>query len=170
MKRLSLLTIALFCALTSFAQAPSWVTSRPVSESKYVGIGMARLTDKDCQNVAMTNAMLEIATQISVNIESSSFMQTVDVDGRSKSLFEEKVKESVAAHIEGQNLKGTYNDGTYYYVYYELDKKAYEKQRKARRERGISLGLDWYEKGQAAESMNNCSSAIQMYAQGLKAI
>ena len=55
-------------------------------------------------------------------------------------------------------------------MYYELDKKAYEKQRKARRERGISLGLDWYEKGQAAESMNNCSSAIQMYAQGLKAI
>ena len=58
-------------------------------------------------------------------------MQTVDVDGRSKSLFEEKVRESVADHLEGQELKDSYNDGGHYYVYYELDIRKYEKAKNA---------------------------------------
>ena len=153
-----------------WAQAPSWVTARPVSESKYIGIGVSQVSDPDFQHVAMTNAMLEIVSQISVSVEASSFMQTVDVDGRSKSLFEEKVKEKMAAELDGQELKDTYNDGTRYYVYYELDKKAYEKQRKARRSRGIELGLDWYDKGQSAENLHNYTGAMQMYSQGLQAI
>ncbi|MGM9787061.1 MAG: LPP20 family lipoprotein [Candidatus Cryptobacteroides sp.] len=169
--KLAVLT-AVMCAfsLSAGGQAPSWVSVRPVSDTDYIGIGMSSVSDKDFQKVAMTNALLEIASQISVSIESSSFMQTVDVDGRSKSLFEEKVKESVAANIEGQQLKDSYNDGSRYYVYYRLDKKAYQKQVKARRERGISLGLDWYGKGQAAEKMHNFSGAVQMYAKGLQAI
>ncbi|MGM9735651.1 MAG: LPP20 family lipoprotein [Candidatus Cryptobacteroides sp.] len=157
-------------AISAGGQAPSWVTSRPVSDTDYIGIGMSSVSDKDFQQIAMTNAMLEIASQISVSIESSSFMQTVDVDGRSKSLFEEKVKETLAANIEGQELKDSYNDGSRYYVYYKLNKKAYQKQVKARRERGISLGLDWYGKGQAAERIHNFSGAVQMYAKGLEAI
>lgn len=170
MKRSLLTAVLIAVAATLYGQTPSWVRSRPVSEAKYTGIGMCPVSENDFQRKAMTNAMLEIATQISVNVESSSFMQTVDVDGRSKSLFEEKVKESVAANIEGQELKDSYNDGTHYYVYYELDKKAYWKQMETRRHRGISLGLDWYGKGQAAERLHNFSGAVQMYAKGLQAI
>ncbi|MGN1210887.1 MAG: LPP20 family lipoprotein [Candidatus Cryptobacteroides sp.] len=170
MKRFALAALLFTAAVTMFGQVPSWVTVRPVSDTKYIGIGMASVSEPDFQKVAMSNAMHEIASQISVSIESTSFMQTVDVDGRSKSLFEEKVKESVAANIEGQELKGTYNDGSRYYVYYELDRNAYKKQVKARRERGINLGLDWYSKGMSAERMHNYSGAVQMYAKGLQAI
>ena len=88
---------------------------------------MAPTSEADFQQIARNNALLEIATQIGVKVESSSFMQTVDVDGRSKSLFEEKVRESVADHLEGQELKDSYNDGSRYYVYYELDIRKYEK-------------------------------------------
>ena len=101
MKKAILITVsALLCSM-AFAQAPSWVKSRPVVQGKYVGIGMAPTSEADFQQIARNNALLEIATQIGVKVESSSFMQTVDVDGRSKSLFEEKVRESVADFLEG---------------------------------------------------------------------
>ena len=82
-------------AVTLLGQAPQWVTRRPLSETKYFGIGMAPVSDPDHRNIAVANAMLDIASQISVNIESTSFMQTLDVDGRSRELFEEKVKSKV---------------------------------------------------------------------------
>ena len=87
MKKLVLSFCLSLCALVIYAQTPSWVVSRPVADGKYLGIGMASLSDPDCRNKAVTNALLDIASQISVNIESSSFMQTVDVDGRSRELF-----------------------------------------------------------------------------------
>ena len=170
MKKAILIALsALLCSM-AFAQAPSWVKSRPVVQGKYVGIGMAPTSEADFQQIARNNALLEIATQIGVKVESSSFMQTVDVDGRSKSLFEEKVRESVADHLEGQELKDSYNDGGRYYVYYELDIRKYEKAKRERQKRGISLGMDYYTKGKAAEQMKNYTGAMQMYAKGLEAI
>ena len=127
MKRFTLVLCMLASFVSIYAQAPQWVTRRPVADGKYIGIGMASLSDLDCRNIAINNAMLDIASQISVNIESSSFMQTLDVDGRSRELFEEKVQSNMAANISGQELKDSYQSETHYYVYYELDKKKYEK-------------------------------------------
>ena len=152
------------------AQVPSWVTTRPVHAGKYVGIGMASVQEDDYQTKATMNALKDIASQISVKLESSSFMQIVEVDDNSKSLFEEKVTESVAADIEGHELKDTYSDSRMYYVYYELDVRKYEKLMEAKKEKGISLGLDWYIKGQNAEELNNLSGAAQLYGNGLKAV
>ena len=171
MKKFFLAACLLMIQLQLLAQnVPSWVTTRPVSDDEYIGIGMTSLSEEDFQRKAVTNAMLEIVSQISLSIEATSFMRTVDVDGKSRTLFEEKVKESVADHIEGQKLKGTYSDSKHYYVYYELDKKEYQKLRRTRREDGISLGMDWYAKGAAAERNNSYAAAMQFYAKGLEAV
>ena len=170
MKRF-LLSLCLMVSLVSvYAQAPMWVTRRPLADGKYVGIGVAPLSVQDCRNVAMNNAMLDIASQISVNIESSSFMQTVDVDGRSKQLFEEKVQSKLAANLSGQELKDSYQSATHYYVYYELDKKKYEKFVEEQKKKGVALGLDYYSKGRAAEASNSYLNAVKLYAKGLEAI
>ena len=153
-----------------YAQQPQWVTRRPVADGKYIGIGIAPLTDPDCRNKAVANAMLDIAAQISVNIESSSFMQTLDVDGRSRELFEEKVKARMAANISGQELKDSYQSASHYYVYYELDKKKYEKFVEEQKKKGTALGLDYYSKGRAAEASHSYVNAVKLYAKGLEAI
>ena len=153
-----------------YANAPKWVSRRPVIDGKYVGIGMASVSDPDHRNVATTNALLDIASQISVNIESTSFMQTLDVDGRSRELFEEKVQSKVAANISGQELKATYQSDTHYYVYYELDVKKYEKFVQQQKKTGTELGLDYYTKGQAAEASHSYVNAVKLYAKGLEAI
>lgn len=128
------------------------------------------MSDPDYRNIAVTNAMLDIAAQISVNVESNSFMQTLDVDGRSKELFEEKVQSSVAANISGHELKDTYQSNTHYYVYYELNKKKYEKFVADQKKTGVELGLDYYSKGRAAEASHAYLNALKLYAQGLEAI
>ncbi len=170
MKKFVAIICMLACAAVAVAQTPSWVKSRPVSDTKYIGIGMASLSDADYQKKATTNALVDIATQIGVKLESTSFMQMVDVDGQAKTLFEQKVNESLAAHIEGQELKGSYNDGSFHYVYFELDKKKYEKLMKAKKERAVSVGLDWYVKGKNAEALNNFAGAAQLFANGLQAV
>lgn len=170
MKKFLLSISMLTCVCCLYAQIPQWVTSRPVSEGKYVGVGMAPLSDSDCRNKATANALLDIASQISISIESSSFMQTLDVDGRSRELFEEKVKSTVATNIQGHKLKDSYQSPSHYYVYYELDRRTYEKYVAAQKKRGIELGLDYYTKGRAAESSHNYANAVKLYAKGLEAI
>lgn len=170
MKKIILSLCLAAVAAAMFAQEPQWVTRRPVAEGKYLGIGMAPLSDPDCRNKAVSNAMMDIASQISVSIETSSFMQTLDVDGRSKELFEEKVKSKMAANIQGQELKDSYQSATHYYVYYELDKKKYEKHVVAQKKKGTELGLDYYSKGQAAEASHSYANAVKLYAKGLEAI
>lgn len=170
MKKILLSLCLAAIAAGLYAQEPQWVSRRPVAEGKYLGIGMAPLSDPDCRNKAVSNAMMDIASQISVSIETSSFMQTLDVDGRSKELFEEKVKSKMAANIQGQELKDSYQSATHYYVYYELDKKKYEKHVTAQKKKGTELGLDYYSKGQAAEASHSYANAVKLYAKGLEAI
>ena len=170
MKRFTLVLCMLASFVSIYAQAPQWVTRRPVADGKYIGIGTAPVSDPDCRNVAVANAMLDIASQISVNIESSSFMQTLDVDGRSRELFEEKVRTKMAANISGQELKDSYQSASHYYVYYELDKKKYEKFVEEQKKKGVALGLDYYSKGRAAELSHSYVNAVKLYAKGLEAI
>jgi hypothetical protein len=162
---LSLLAIA-----ASAQKTPSWLKSRPVEEGKYIGIGMAPLSDPDHRNKAVTNAMMDIAAQVSINISASTFMQTLDVDGRSRDLFEEKVQSKVASNISGHVLKDTYQSDNHYYVYYELDKKKYEKFIEGEKKKGTSIGLDYYAKGRQAEASNSYVNAVKLYAKGLEAI
>ena len=170
MKRLLLSLCLMASVISLYAQAPQWVTRRPVADGKYIGIGMASLSDPDCRNVAVNNAMMDIAAQISINIESSSFMQTLDVDGKSRELFEEKVQSRMAANISGHELKDSYQSATHYYVYYELDRKKYEKFVADQKKKGIDLGLDYYTKGRTAEASHSYVNAVKLYAKGLEAI
>ena len=84
-------------SLTVFAQQPAWVMSHPVESDAYVGIGFAVLEDPDYIQKATQNALNDIAMQIATRIESSAFMRTVDIDGRSKELFEDKIKRKITA-------------------------------------------------------------------------
>ena len=164
MKKIALFISLCFSVLMLDAKAPGWVNKRPVEDGKYIGIGMASLSDPDCRNKALSNAMHDIASQISINVESSSFMQTVDVDGRSKELFEEKVRSTVAAGISGHVLKDSYQSETHYYVCYELDKKKYEKYVESQKKKGTALGLDYYAKGRQAEASHSYVNAVKLYA------
>jgi hypothetical protein len=55
-------------------------------------------------------------------------------------------------------------------VYYELDRKKYEKFVADQKKKGIDLGLDYYTKGRTAEASHSYVNAVKLYAKGLEAI
>ena len=165
-----MILLTLFGSLHAMAQAPGWVNQRPVSEKEYIGIGMAKLSDDDYMKTAAQNALADIASQVATKIENESFLHTVDVDGKSRQLFEDKIVSSMAAWIEGAELKDSYSSDEKYYVYYTLNKEVHKKNSDARRNEAISKGLDYLLKGRSAEESMSLAQALQLYGKGLEAV
>lgn len=153
-----------------YAQSPEWVTTHPVSDKAYVGIGMASMSEPDYIQKATHNALADIASQIAIKVESNSLLHTVDVDGRSREMFEEKIRGTLTSWIEGHELKNSYQSGNTYYVYYTLDKATYKKNTETKREKAIRTGMDYLNKGRDAEEMNNLVQAAQLYCKGLETV
>lgn len=171
MKRYILLILAVIsCTVCSLAQTPYWVSNRPVSDKEYVGIGMAEINDGDYIGIAKTNAYADIASQIATKVDSEAFMQTVDLDGKSRQLFEEKIKNSMVAWIEGVEIKKSHTENGKYYVYCTLDKKLYKKNVETRRKEAVEKGLDYLQKGHEAIAELNLSQAALLYAKGLEVV
>ncbi|MBQ2779549.1 MAG: LPP20 family lipoprotein [Bacteroidaceae bacterium] len=169
-KRILFLMLVITSIMNATAQAPKWVTERPTSEKEYIGIGVANISDDDYMQTASQNALADIASQIATKVENESFMHTIDVDGKSRQLFEDKILNKVAAWIEGAKLKDSYQSDEKYYVYYTLDKKEHKKNSDARRSQAIEKGLDHLNKGRAAEEAMNLSQALLLYGKGLEAV
>ncbi len=170
MKRLSILFVLLCTLMSLHAQAPAWVTTHPVSDKEYVGIGMASMNDADYVQKATHNALADIAAQVAIKVEANSLLRTVDVDGHSREMFDEKIKGSLAGWIEGHELKDSYQSGDTYYVYYTLNKATYQKKTAAKRTAAIRTGMDYLHKGRDAEAMMNLVQAAQLYCKGLEAV
>ncbi len=169
---LYILTLLLLATNVGMAakKQPSWITQKPVSDEKYVGIARVELTDPAHREKATQLALAEIATQISSKVESNSLLQMIDIDGKSKELFEKSISQSVEEHLEGQKMVDSYETSTHYYVYYELDIKKYEKLIEDRRTKAVNDGFDMYAKGRAADDTNNLANAALLYANGLELI
>ena len=168
--RALLVLCAMLGTIQCMAQAPEWVTQRPVSDKEYIGIGIAKLSDNDYMKTAAQNALSDIASQVATKVENESFLHTVDVDGKSRQLFEDKIISKMAAWIEGAELKDSYTDSDKYYVYYTLDKKLHKKNSDARRSEAIAKGVDYLNKGRAAEESSNLTQAVQLYGKGLETV
>ena len=170
-KILFLCFAALLCNCTTlWAQEPAWVKSHPVSADEYMGVGMAPLSDPDYVKTATQNALSDLATQIALKVENNSFLQTVDVDGHSRQLFEDKIQTSLAAWLEGQQLKDSYRSNRNYYVLYTLSKKTYQANVEERRRQVASTGYHFLLEGAQAESTMDLQRAVELYAKGLQQV
>ena len=164
------LNLWLLGCISMLAQQPAWVTSHPTDDNSYIGIGFAPLKDPDYIKKATQNALNDIALQIATRIESNSFMHTVDIDGKSRELFEDKIKSSVVSYLEGQKLVDSYQNDRNYYVYYSLNKAAYESTIQKHKRNAISTGLDYYNKAMQAMDANSLVNAVQLLGKGLEAV
>lgn len=164
------LLLAVLFAMQVEAQEPQWMKKRPISEKDYIGIGMASLSEENYMDVAKQSAISDIASQIATKVDTKAFMHTVDVDGKSRQLFEEKITNTMQAWIEGAEIVDSYKDDSRYYVYYILNKETYRKNAEARRLEAIKKGVDYYVKGKNAQEGMNLTQALILYGKGLEAI
>lgn len=171
MKKIIVATIMILAGISALkAQVPEWVSRHPVSEKYYIGIGSAPVSDINRSRIAAENAISDIASQIAVKIENESFMHMIDIDGKSREMFEEKMHGSMTAWIEGHELKDSYSSESTYYVYYVLDKEIYARNSRKKREAVLNAGYSYLIKGNEAEELSNINQAAILYAKGLEEI
>ena len=171
MKKILIILCAILTVNMLAAQnIPDWVKTHPVSEKEYTGVGMCPVSDPQHVQKATQNALADMASQISLKLENNSLLHLIDVDGKAREMLEDKIKTSIGAWIEGQELKGSYSDGNFYYVYYTLNKKDHAKNAERKKSNAILAGSDFLKKGRAAEGAMNLPQAAQLYAKGLEAV
>ncbi len=171
MKKILTTFCALFCINVLFSQSmPAWVQVHPVSDKEYTGIGMCPVSDPDHIKKATQNALADLASQISLKLENNSLLHLIDVDGKAREMLEDKINTSIGAWIEGQELKDSYTDGNFYYVYYTLNKNTHAKNAERKKSNAIIAGNDYLRRGIAAQESMNLPQAAQLFAKGLEAV
>lgn len=115
---------------------PDWVSQRPISASKYIGIGVAsKIGNSDYQFEAKKNALYDLTSEIKTNISSNSMLYSVQNDNKFSQTFNSIITLKSVENIEGYQLAGTYENDKQYWVYYELDKQEYLRQKEQKKEK-----------------------------------
>ncbi len=120
-------------------KVPNWVSSRPVSGFKYVGVGVAdKMRTTDYQMEAKKNALYDLASEIKVDISTNSVLHSVSSNNTFDQSFNSLIKLSNSDNIEGYTLVDTYENDKQYWAYYELDKAEYAKRKAQKKQNTIT--------------------------------
>lgn len=150
MKHLLLLLAFLACGFAS----PSWYGAlQKENHSSYIGYGSAQ-----SEAQAKQEALNDIASQISVNIESSLSQNIKEVDGKVSRVSEDAMKQSAQATLGDYTLlKSDFDDGNYFVALsYEnipsLDK--FVRKVKLKGALDVALGSGYLKNTQIARELN----------------
>jgi hypothetical protein len=119
-------------------KAPLWVSSRPNNGFKYIGVGFADKSKANYQMEAKKNALYDLASEIKVNISSNSVLYTVQNNNSFNENFNSLIKLSNSDNIEGYTLVDAYENDKQYWVYYQLDKEEYARQKAQKKQQTIT--------------------------------
>lgn len=180
---LFIISIILISCQTSKPQAgskdykskPEWVVSKPQSSQYYIGISSVSKKVYDGDNSKMKKsaqeqALADLALQISVNIESSSFLSVVETNKSIEENYTKEMKASTNEALEGYELVDTYEDKYEYYVYYRLSKSTYQTQKAAKKQKAIETAKTKLQEAQKLIEKKLYVNAFQFYCDALTSI
>jgi len=150
---------------------PSWVSSRPISSSYYVGIGLSqKAPGVNHQRVAKENALSDLASEIEVNVKSNSLLYTLEREYKFEQEFRETIKTQTNLDLEDFEVVDSWEDQNAYWVYYRLDKATYRAKQEKKKETAQQLGLDFLSKAESAENSGQFATAADHYLRGIQAL
>jgi hypothetical protein len=118
--------------------APSWVSQRPISSSRFIGIGVAEKTPGSNYIMeAKKNALYDLASEIKVNISSNSMLYSYQNNNQFNQTYNSLIKLSNTENIEGYQQAGTYENEKHYWVYYYLEKEEYFKRKEQKKQQTL---------------------------------
>jgi len=122
---------------------PDWVSHRPISSTKYIGIGVAsKIGNPNYQFEAKKNALYDLSSEIQVNISSNSMLYSVQNNNLFSQSFNSIINLKSIENIEGYRLVDTYENDKQYWVYYELDKEEYARQKALKKKNTIAKAAE----------------------------
>ncbi|MBL7901837.1 MAG: LPP20 family lipoprotein [Bacteroidia bacterium] len=143
-------------------KVPLWVSSRPNNGFKYVGIGFAEKgRSGNYQMEAKKNALYDLASEIKVDISSNSVLYTVQNSNSFNENFNSLIKLSNSDNIEGYTLVDSYENDKQYWVYYQLDKEEYAKQKALKKQQTINKASNFIASSFYDEKNQDFSSALK---------
>lgn len=163
-RALSLSLFSLF--ICNGCSTPGWVKTFPVSDSYFIGIGVAEKKGNPQKYRARARnlALSEMAASISVVITSESSQRFIQDNHQvTKDQFSELVQTRTEMDLSNYpyRLIDTYEDDQYFYAYYSLNRKDYFRIRNERLAGAISRARSHYDDAMLGLEENSHSLAIQ---------
>ena len=151
------------------AVLPSWVQSRPISQSAYIGIGSASKmrSGSRASNIAKENALNDLASEISIQVQGNSFLRTTERNDNFQETYNSMIRTSTDERLEGYELVDTYEDSQNYFAYYRLSKAKYAQIKAERKRKAFELARSQFTSGMAAEDNGDFSTALNAYLRSM---
>ena len=153
------------------ALKPSWLKDQPYSNGYYTGIGHSQ---KDGTNnyiqSAKKSALDDLASQIKVNVASTSVLSFFETDLRMREEYEQIIKTTAADELQEFELVDAWEDADNYWVYYRLSIARYRQIKEEQKRNATTLAMDYYTKGMEAEQAGQRLQAISFYFQAFRSI
>ena len=153
-------------------KAPEWVTSRPINNEFYIGIGHASKIKGSNDHIekATSEALKNLASEITVNISGEVVSSMIEKSGMLEEELKSKIRSTTEAELEGYELVEQWQNKKEYWIYYRLSRVKYQLARAEKIEKAISLALDQFTKAKKYEQNKEYDKALLLYLQSLKPI
>ena len=154
------------------APAPAWVTETPVTPGYYVGTGAANklVHAANASAVAQQSALDNLSREIRVQVQSTSTMKTLQVDGWLTESFSQQSNSTTQEDLEGFELVDSYESETETFVYYRLSKAKHAQIQEAKRLAAMDLAVGHLASANDARSASNVQQAVDASIRGLDVI
>jgi hypothetical protein len=132
---LPIFLIACVSGNKSVADVPDWVRQYPFSADYYTGVAFSPTSQSGYQEVTFLKALTELASQISVRIESESEVISTGSADESNTTFSQRVTQLIVADLERVEVVDEYiSPNGDYYIYVRLSREEWERQVSQKRE------------------------------------
>lgn len=152
---------------------PEWVDKRPSSGLYYVGIGSARkagLAPDAYKENARNSALNVLSKEISVNISSSSVINTIETDYQLSETYERQIQTSSDRNIEGYEVVDTWDGGDVFWMYCRLSKAEYQAQKAEKKAAALQQAKTKYLQASELRSKGKQYEAIGSFVEAFSDI
>jgi len=152
---------------------PEWVDKRPSSGLYYVGIGSARkagLSPDAYKENARNSALNVLSSEISVNISSSSVINTIETDYQLSETYERQIQTSSDRNIEGYEVVDTWDGGDVFWMYCRLSKAEYQAQKAKKKSAALNQAKTKYLQAVNLRSSGKLYEAIGSFVEAFSDI
>jgi hypothetical protein len=150
-------------------QAPQWVKQRPVSSMYYIGIARVNKLNypDNYREVAKRKALNDLASEISVNIQSNSIASSYEDQSGFRSDFSNYIHMEMSKDLAGYQMVGSYETDNEYMVYYRLSKAKWKEIQAERKKAAADRAAALFRQGRKKEDGLDYPAAIKTYLNAL---
>lgn len=168
MKRGLYILLLLLSACSVAKKQPEWTLQQPFDNGYYSAVVKIPKKAPNYKELARNEAIREISTQISVQIDSDIALKETEANGIPSSELISSIRSSSNNKIRDLQLVGTYETKNDYWAYYRLSKSEYYAWRKNQCEQATAQALNLLNEFDLSQT--NLTPGISALLKGLELI